>query len=145
MPITFTRWFFSFLISFLLTSNLNWAIAELWLNPWAMPAFDGFMRQGEDGASVVNILKMSLGFMLPVLAMSIILPLMKTPRNWVRRALLVALLFGVAGFYGTYTFISGWGRVDWIPLMVTATCDTATLFVGALITAYIQRQPIDSH
>jgi hypothetical protein len=81
MPISTTRWFFPFIVSFLLTSNLNWAIAGLWLNPWAMPAFDGFMRQGDNGATVANILKMSLGFMLPILAMSIILPLMKSPRS----------------------------------------------------------------
>jgi hypothetical protein len=139
MSITYTRWFLSFFISFVLTSNLNWAIAELLLNPWLVPAMGDFIRQGEEAATAANIMKMSFGFMLSILAMSIILPLMRVPYLWWRRALLVGGLFGLAGFFGTYTFISGWGRVEWFPLMVTAVCDTVTLFVGALIIGFIQR------
>lgn len=44
---TWPRLILSFLAGYFVSSNLNRAIAELWLNPWATPRFDGFMRVGE--------------------------------------------------------------------------------------------------
>jgi hypothetical protein len=137
MPISYARWFLSFFVGFILASNLNWAITAL-LTPWVGQALSGFLRQNTEADVAVSIIKTCFGFMLPILAMSIILPLMRVPFSWWRRALLVGGLFGLAGFFGTYTYISGWGGVEWFPLMVIAISDTTTLIVGALIIGFVQ-------
>lgn len=133
-----TRFLWTFLVAFFITSNLNWAVAELLLNPWAMPRFDGFMRTGEDGANALNIVKMTVGFMLPLLVCAILIATLSKPAGWLVRGVWVGFLVSLASFFGTYTFISGWGNVNWIPLMVTAVCDLATILVGAVLLAYLQ-------
>ncbi len=137
MSISLTRFIVTFVVGFLVTSNLNWAVAELVLNPWAMPAFEGFMR-GSDAGNGANLAKMLVGFMLPLLVVAIFQATLVRPRHWAWRALWVGFLVSLASFYGTYSFISGWGQVLWWPLMVTATCDLATILLGALLIGYLQ-------
>ena len=97
------------------------------------------MRTADNGgADALNIVKMSLGFMGPLLVVAVVLAMTERPAGWAARAVFVAVLVSVGAFYGTYTFISGWGQVLWWPLMVTATCDLATLVIGALLIAYLQ-------
>lgn len=133
------RFAWTFLVGFLVTSNINWGIAEFLLNDWAMPRFDGFMRTMESGgADPLNILRMTVGFMLPLFVTAWLQASLPKPAGWVTRALVVATLVSVAGFYGTYTFISGWGNVNWWPLMVTATCDWASIVMGALLIGFLQ-------
>ena len=140
LNIPVSRFIWTFLVGFVVTSNLNWAVAELILNDWAMPQFDGFMRTMESGgADPLNIVKMTLGFMGPLLVVAWLTASLSTPKNWAKRAILVGIMVSLGAFYGTYTFISGWGNVNWWPLMVTATCDMVTMVAGALLISYLQK------
>lgn len=124
---------------FLVASNLNWAIAAFVLNPWATPLFDGFMRMGDDGASGINIAKMTLGFLPHQLASVSLLIVLPRPTGWVARALVASLLICVPAFYATYTFLSGWGNVNWVPLMGAATADTLCIAIGTVISGLCMR------
>ena len=126
-----------FIVAFLLSSNLNWAIAEFVLNPWAMPRFDGFMRTGDDGAAGLNILKITAGFALTQLAVCSLMLMLVKPAGWLSRALLVTGLVCVAAFFGTYTFLSGWGNVNWVPLMGAAIADTVCIGIGAVVFGWL--------
>jgi hypothetical protein len=133
------RFAWTFLIGFVVTSNINWGIAAFLLNDWAMPRFDGFMRTMESGGGdPFNILRMTVGFMLPLFVTAWLQASLPKPTGWVARAVFVGTLISIAAFYGTYTFISGWGNVNWWPLMVTATCDWASIVFGALLIGYLQ-------
>ena len=140
LNIPVSRFIWTFIVGFLVTSNLNWAVAALILNDWAMPQFDGFMRTLETGgADPWNIVRMTVGFMGPFFVVAWLQASLTTPENWAVRAVFLGLLVSLGAFYGTYTFISGWGNVNWWPLMVTATCDTATMVAGALLIGFMQR------
>jgi hypothetical protein len=52
----------------------------------------------------------------------------------------VVSLVSFAAFFGTYTFISGWGNVNWQPLMVIAVCDTISIVPGILLIAWLQQR-----
>ena len=133
------RIFSAFVVGYFVASNLNWAIAEFLLNPWAMPRFDGFMRSGDDAAAGVNIAKMTIGFLLPQLVAVSLLIVLPRPGGWVARAMLASALVGLAAFFGTYTFLSGWGNVNWLPLMGAAVADTLCIAFGTLISGFILR------
>ncbi len=140
LNISTVRFIWTFLIGFLITSMLNWGIAEFLLNDWAMPKFDGFMRTMESGgADPLNITRMTLGFMGPLFVVALLQAMLSKPVGWVGRAIFVALLVSLGAFYGTYTFISGWGNVNWWPLMVTATCDMVSMVFGALLIGWLQK------
>lgn len=133
------RIFLAALLGFFVASNLNWAIASFVLNPWAMPLFEGFMRSGDDGASGLNIAKMTLGF-LPALLVSVsLLLVLPRPGGWVARSLVSAVLVCFPAFFGTYTFLSGWGDVNWLPLMGAAIADTLCILVGTIVAGWIMR------
>jgi hypothetical protein len=135
------RFIWTFIVGFIVTSNLNWAVAELVLNDWAMPRFDGFMRTVETGgADPWNIVRMTVGFMGPLFVVAWLQASLIAPQSWVWRAVFAALLVSMGAFYGTYTFISGWGNVGWWPLMVTATCDMVTMVAGALLIGFLQQK-----
>lgn len=127
------------LAGFFVASNLNWAIAAFILNPWATPLFDGFMRMGDDGAAGINIAKMTLGFLPHLLASVSLLIVLPRPASWFARAIVATLLICVPAFFATYTFLSGWGNVNWVPLMGAATADTLCIGIGTLISGGIMR------
>jgi hypothetical protein len=133
------RFAWTFLVGYLVASQLNWAIAELVLNDWAMPRFDGFMRVGENASNGANIGKMVVGFLLPQFVACLLAASLPRPAGHAARAVYAALLVGVAGFFGTYTFLSGWGDVNWVPLMGAAVADTGCLVVGNLIAGFLQQ------
>ena len=135
---TWSRLALSFLVGYFVASNLNWGIAEVLLNPWAMPRFDGFMRQGE-AAGGVNVVKMVVGFLVPQFVAVLLAASLTRPAGWAARAVYASLLVGAAGFFGTYTFVSGWGNVNWVPLMAAALADTSCLVVGNLIAGRLQQ------
>ena len=54
LNIPVSRFVWTFLVGFIVTSNLNWAVAELLLNDWAMPRFDGFMRTMDSGGAAAT-------------------------------------------------------------------------------------------
>ena len=140
LNIPVSRFIWTFIVGFLITSNLNWAVAELILNDWAMPQFDGFMRTLETGgADPWNIVRMTVGFMGPLFVVAWLQASLTSPENWAKRAVFLGVLISLGAFYGTYTFISGWGNVNWWPLMVTATCDMVTIVAGALLIGFLQR------
>lgn len=130
------------LAGFLVASNLNWAIAAFILNPWATPLFDGFMRVGDDGTSGINIAKMTLGFLPHLLAAVSLLILLPRPASWLARAIVATLLICVPAFYATYTFLSGWGNVNWVPLMGAATADTLCIGIGTVISGWLMRRQL---
>jgi hypothetical protein len=129
-------------VGFLVASNLNWAIAAFILNPWATPLFDGFMRMGEDGASGINIAKMTLGFLPHLLVSVALLIVLRRPAGWFARAIVATLLVCVPAFFATYTFLSGWGNVNWVPLMGAATADTLCIGVGTVISGWMMRRQL---
>jgi hypothetical protein len=139
LNVSVSRFLLTFLVGYIVASQLNWGIAEFVLNEWAMPRLDGFMREGQMAASGANISKLTFGFMLPLLVIALLQAAMVRPISWVARALLLAVLISIAAFYGTYTFISGWGNVNWAPLMVVATADMVCMIVGALIIGFLQQ------
>lgn len=141
LNISVSRFVWTFVVGFIVTSNLNWAVAELLLNDWAMPRFDGFMRTMESGgAAAANIIKMTFGFMGPLFVVAWLQASLPRPEGWPARAVFVGVLVSLGAFYGTYTFISGWGNVNWWPLMVTATCDMVTIVAGALLIGWLQQR-----
>jgi hypothetical protein len=133
------RFAWTFLVGYFVASQLNWGIAEVFLNDWAMPRFDGFMRMGENASNGANIGKMVAGFLLPQFVACLLAVSLPRPAGWAARAVYAALLVGVAGFFGTYTFLSGWGNVNWVPLMGAAVADTGCLAVGTLIAGGLQQ------
>jgi len=140
LNIPVSRFIWTFIVGFLITSNLNWAVAELVLNDWAMPRFDGFMRTMETGgADPWNIVRMTVGFMGPLFVVAWLQASLERPAKWPARAVFLGVLISLGAFYGTYTFISGWGNVNWWPLMVTATCDMVTIVAGALLIGWLQQ------
>lgn len=133
------RFIWTFLVGFLVTSQLNWGVAEFVLNDWAIPEFDGFMRTLDSGGGdPINIARMALGFMVPLFVVAVLQAMLTKPTGWAARAIFLGVLVSLGAFYGTYTFISGWGNVNWWPLMVTATCDMVTMVAGALLIGYLQ-------
>lgn len=133
------RFAWTFLLAFFLASNVNWGIAEFLLNPWAIPLLDGFMREGEAAGGGLNIARMTLGFLLPQLVACLLAASLPWPAGWAARAVYGALLVATGGFFGTYTFLSGWGNVNWYPLMGAAVADTACLVIGTLTAGFLQR------
>lgn len=136
---TWPRLILTFLAGYFVASNLNWGIAEVLLNPWAVPRFDGFMRVGDD-AGGINIVKMVVGFLIPQFVAVLIAASLPRPAGWAARATYASLLVGFAGFFGTYTFLSGWGNVNWVPLMAAAVADTSCLVIGSLIAGFLQQR-----
>ena len=140
LNIPVSRFIWTFIVGFLVTSNLNWAVAALILNDWAMPQFDGFMRTMETGgADPWNIVRMTVGFMGPLFVVAWLQASLTSPEHWAKRAVFLGVLISLGAFYGTYTFISGWGNVNWWPLMVTAVCDTVSIVRGTLLIGWLQR------
>ncbi len=133
------RFLLSFAAGYIVASQLNWGMAEMFLNEWATPRLDGFMRTGSMAASPANIAKLSFGFMFPLLVIAFLQAAMVRPASWIFKAVNLAVLISFGAFYGTYTFISGWGNVNWIPLMLIATVDTFCMLVGALVIGFLQQ------
>jgi len=134
------KFLWTFVVGFLVCSNLNWAIAEFFLNPWSAEPFEGFVRTGEGAASGLNIAKMTFGFMVPLLVSAWWFATTDKPAGWVSRAIYTGSMVSIAAFFGTYTFISGWGNVNWWPLMVTAVCDTGSIIPGTLLIGWLQQR-----
>ncbi|HEU4530598.1 MAG TPA: hypothetical protein VFR59_05400 [Steroidobacteraceae bacterium] len=124
----------SFIAGYIVTSQLNWLVAEKWLNAYVTPMFAGFMREGGD----VNLAAIIIGMMLPVIAVTVVLALLERPRAWWARGLVAGGLVSLTTFFGAYSFLSGWGNVGLRPLMITACADSFTVIVGALVIAAIQ-------
>lgn len=139
LDVSILRFVLTFIVGYLVASQLNWGIAEFFLNDWASPRLEGFMRTGSMAASGGNIAKLSVGFLLPLLVIAFLQASVLRPAGWAVRAVSLAMLISVAAFYGTYTFISGWGNVNWWPLMVVATADMSCMIVGALVTGFLQQ------
>jgi hypothetical protein len=136
-PIPVTRFLLAFIAGFFVASNLNWAVATYLLNPWAIPRLGGFMRTATSGA---DIARMTIGFGIPLLVAAVLVATLPRPAGWAARSIRAGSLVSLAAFFGTYTFISGWGNVAWWPLMVTAACDTATLLAGTLLIGFLLRK-----
>lgn len=133
------RFILTFVVGYVVASLLNWGLAELLLNDWAAPQMDGFMRAGDDAASGASIFKLTFGFMVPLLVIATFQELLVKPASWAARATLIAVLVSAAAFYGTYTFIAGYGNVNWFPLMGFAAADTICMVIGALVIGFLRQ------
>lgn len=109
------------------------------MNDWSASRFDGFLRSGENAASGAAIARMTFGFMIPLFVSAWWFSTTDKPAGRVARAIYTGTLVSVAAFFGTYTFISGWGNVNWWPLMVTAACDTVSIVPGTLLIGWLQQ------
>ena len=138
LNVSLGKFIWTFLVGFFFCSMLNWGIAEFLLNDWAKPLFDGFVRSGDDASAGINIVKMTFGFFIPLLVSAWWFSTISTPESWVVRAIYVGFMVSFAAFFGTYTFISGWGNVNWWPLMVTAFCDMGSIIPGTLLIGWLQ-------
>jgi hypothetical protein len=87
----------------------------------------------------VNIVKMTLGFLPHLMASVSLLILLKRPVGWVSRSIVTTLIICLPAFFATYTFLSGWGNVNWVPLMGAATADTLCIGLGTLISGFCMR------
>lgn len=124
----------SLLVGYLVCSNLNWLVAEMWLNPVIEPGLNGMMATGAD----VNFPGLFIGFFMPVLVTAILLAMLPSPRGWVARALTAGGLVSLTTFFGAYGFLAGWTTLPMAEMMLTAVADSSTILVGALVIAFIQ-------
>lgn len=129
----------TFVVGYVIASLLNWGFAEFLLNDWAAPQMDGFMRTGKMAASAASITKLTFGFMVPLLVIATFQELIVKPASWAVRATMIAVLVSAAAFYGTYTFIAGYGNVNWFPLMGFAAADTICMVIGALVIGFLRQ------
>jgi len=139
LNVSLGKFIWTFLVGYFFCSMLNWGIAEFFLNPWSAEPFEGFIRTGDMAASGLNISKMTFGFMIVLFASAWLFSTTDKPAGWVRRAVYIGSLVSFAAFFGTYTFISGWGNVNWWPLMVTAVCDTVSIVPGTILIGWLQQ------
>lgn len=140
LNVTPGRFAWTFIVGFFACSNLNWGIAEFFLNDWSQPHFDGFLRSGENAASGAAIARMTFGFLLPLFVSAWWHATTERPAGWFARAIYTGSMVSLAAFFGTYTFISGWGNVNWWPLMVTAICDAGSIIPGTVLIAWLQQR-----
>ena len=138
LNVSLGKFIWTFLVGYFFCSMLNWGIAEFFLVEWATPMFDGFYREGSIAASGANITKMTVGFMMVLFVSTWWFATTSAPQSWVKRALYCGFMVSFAAFFGTYTFISGWGNVDWWPMMVTAVCDLGSIVPGTLLIGWLQ-------
>jgi hypothetical protein len=129
------RWIASLVVGYVVTSALNWFVAEKFLNDLIRPGFGALMRDRSD--TQVGVLVG--GFALPVLVTCILCALIRAPQGWVGRGLTAGGLVSLASFFGSYTFLSGWLRLPTGTLCQTAIADSLTVIFGALVMAYIQK------
>ena len=124
----------SYIIGFFVTSGLNWFVAEKVLNPIIKPGLAGLMRTGAD----TQIAVLTGGFALIVAVLTLFLTMVRAPRHWAARGIVVGLLLSLACFFGTYTFLSGWTVLPTVEMCRTAIADTLTVVLGAIVIAFVQ-------
>ena len=128
------RWGASLLAGFVLTSGLNWFVAEKFLNPLIKPGLDGLMRSGGD----TQIGVLTGGFALIVVVVAILVAIVRVPRHWLGRGLAVGALVSAAAFFGSYTFLSGWMYLPTGEMCQTAIADSVTVIAGATVISFVQ-------
>jgi hypothetical protein len=131
------RWALSLLAGFVVTTGLNWFVAEKILNPLIKPGLDGLMRTGGD--TQVGVL--TGGFALIVVVVAILTAIVRVPAHWLGRGVAVGALVSAAAFFGAYTFLSGWMYLPTATLCRTAIADSLTVVVGATLISFIQHYP----
>jgi hypothetical protein len=129
------RWTVSLLAGFVVTSGLNWFVAEKLLNPIIKPGLEGLMRTGGD--TRVGVL--TGGFALIVVVVAVLTAIVRVPVHWLGRGVAVGALVSAAAFFGAYTFLSGWMYLPTGEMCRTAIADSLTLIVGATVISFIQR------
>lgn len=133
-PLSKARFFTSLLVGYVVCSNLNWLVAEMWLNPIIEPGLGGMMAKGAD----VNFPGLFIGFFVPVLVTAILLAILPSPKGWVARAFTAGGLVSLTTFFGAYGFLAGWTTLPMAEMMLTAVADSSTILLGALVIAFIQ-------
>ncbi len=133
------RWVVSLVAGFVVTSGLNWVVAEKFLNPLIKPGLDGLMRSGGD--TQVGVL--TAGFALIVAVVAILTAIVRVPVHWLWRGVAVGALVSAAAFFGAYTFLSGWMYLPTGEMCRTAIADSLTVVVGATLISFIQHYRLD--
>lgn len=133
MRIGIGRWFISLVMGYLVASGVNWAVAEKYLNDVIKPGFGTLMRTN-DNAQVGVIVG---GFALLMLVLSLVCALLRAPDRWLARGLVAGGLVSLA-LFGCYTFLSGWLNLPTREMCLTATADSLTVLLGALVMTAVQ-------
>ncbi len=133
MRVSLIRWLISFVIGYFIASGLNWFVAERFLNAIIKPGFGPLMRTGETTQVSVIV----SGFALLMLIVSLLVALLRAPNGWLARGLGAGVLVSLL-LFGAYTFLSGWLTLPTREMCLTATADSITLVIGAVIVAWVQ-------
>jgi hypothetical protein len=133
MRVGIGRWALSLLVGYVVTSGLNWAVAEKFLNEVIKPGFGPLMRSG--ASTQVGVIVG--GFALLIVVLSVLCAALRAPQGWVARGLAAGGLLSLA-LFGAYTFLSGWLALPTREMCLTASADSATLLVGGLVIAFVQ-------
>ncbi len=133
MRIGIGRWLVSLVIGYAVASGLNWAVAEKYLNDVIKPGFGPLMRTN-DSAQVGVIVA---GFALLMVVLSLICALLRAPDRWWARGLVAGGLVSLS-LFASYTFLSGWLNLPTREMCLTATADSVTIMIGALIITAVQ-------
>lgn len=133
MRVSAVRWLLSLLVGYVVASGLNWAVAEKFLNDIIKPGFGPLMRTGETTQVGVIV----GGFALLMFVTSLLCALLRAPERWLPRGLVAGGLVSL-GLFAAYTFLSGWLALPTREMCLTATADSITVIIGALIMTRIQ-------
>jgi hypothetical protein len=136
MRVSWGRWLFSFVIGYVVASGSNWFVAERFLNPIIKAGFGDLMRTGGT-TTAGDITNISAGFALLMLIVSLLVALLRAPDAWAKRGLTAGVLVSLA-LFGVYTFLSGWLTLPTREMCLTASTDSVTIILGAVLMAYIQ-------
>ena len=133
MRVSLGRWLLSLLIGYVVASGLNWAVAEKFLNDIIKPGFGPLMRTNANAQVGVIV----GGFALLMVVLSLICALLRSPDRWLPRGLVAGGIVSL-GLFATYTFLSGWLNLPTREMCLTATADSITVIIGALVMTRIQ-------
>jgi uncharacterized membrane protein YuzA (DUF378 family) len=127
------RWLLSLLIGYIVASGLNWAIAGKFLNDIIKPGFGPLMRTSANTRVGVIV----GGFALLMVVLSLVCALLRAPDRWLPRGLAAGGIVSL-GLFAAYTFLSGWLDLPTREMCLTATADSFTVIIGALVMTRIQ-------
>lgn len=133
MRVSLGRWLLSLLVGYIVASGLNWAVAEKFLNDIIRPGFGPLMRTSANTQVGVIV----GGFALLMVVLSLVCALLRAPDRWLPRGLAAGGIVSL-GLFAAYTFLSGWLNLPTREMCLTATADSITVIIGALVMTRIQ-------
>lgn len=133
MRVSVGRWLVSLVLGYLVASAVNWAVAEKYLNAVIKPGFGDLMRTN----STAQVGVIVGGFALLMLVLSLTCALLRAPDRWLPRGLVAGALVSL-GLFAAYTFLSGWLALPTREMCLTASADSLTVILGAVVMTFVQ-------